>query len=283
MLEDILSLASKQAEQVEVYEVGSTSTPVGFEANRLKSLETKQSHGAAVRLVRNGRVGFASTTDLRDPRRLVEAALSVAEFGAEARFSLPGQAAFPEVPVYDPAVSDVTVEEMAAAGQSLIDRVRGYNSDILCDAGLSRSVMEQRTLNSAGADISYRKSVMGASISGTLTRGTDILTIYEDDAWCRRLVDIDALAERLVVGSPLGVRVHLPVPAHVREPAGPRRVGPPVGALAVEVVLAGGHRGGALAAASPARAGSSAGAGTCAAGPGAPSSRSSRQAPCASR
>ncbi len=198
MLEDILALARQHSDQAEVYEVRSTATPVSFEANRLKALETKESHGAAVRLVRNGRTGFASATDLRDPRRLVEAALSVAEFGAEARFRLPESAAAADVPVYDPAVADMAVEEMAAAGQRLIDRVRWYNSEILCDAGVAKSTVEQRLLNTAGADVSYRKSVMSASISGTLTRGTDILTIYEDDAWCQRLADIDMLSERLV-------------------------------------------------------------------------------------
>lgn len=198
MLEDILSLARKQAEQAEAYEVRSTSTPASFEANRLKSLETKESHGVALRLVRNGRVGLASATDLRDPHRLVEAALSVSEFGAAARFHLPPGFDRPGVPVYDQAVNDLAIEEMVASGQSMIDAILHYNADILCDAGISKSVAEQRILNSEGADISYSKTAMSASISGTLTRGTDILAIYEDTAWCQRLTDIDSLAQRVI-------------------------------------------------------------------------------------
>ncbi|MCL5027102.1 MAG: TldD/PmbA family protein [Chloroflexi bacterium] len=198
MLEDILSLAQKQAEQAEVYEVRSASTPVSFEANRLKSLETKESHGVALRLVRNGRVGLASATDLRDQRRLVDAALAVAEFGAEARFHLPARADLTDVPVYDQAASDLSIEEMVASGQGIIDAVLRHNPDILCDAGISKSTTEQRTLNSEGGDASYRKTVMSAGISGTLTRGTDILTIYEDTAWCQRLSNIDDLAQRLI-------------------------------------------------------------------------------------
>lgn len=200
MLEEILSLATKQAEQAEAYEVSSRSTPVSFETNRLKSMEAKESHGVSLRVVRNGRVGLASSTDLRDPKRLVEAALAVAEFGAEARFELPGQSVLPEVATYDDSVAEASPEKMAELGQSIIDKVTSYDREIICDGGVGKSVVEQRTLNSSGADYSFRKTVMSAGVSGTLTRGTDILTIDEYTSRGQRLAEADAgdIAAKLI-------------------------------------------------------------------------------------
>ncbi|MCK4697343.1 MAG: TldD/PmbA family protein, partial [Dehalococcoidia bacterium] len=61
MVEEILNLAKKVAEEAEVFLVSSKETPVGFEANRLKMLETSESTSISLRIVRDGKIGFATT------------------------------------------------------------------------------------------------------------------------------------------------------------------------------------------------------------------------------
>src|SRR3990170_2631248 len=112
MIEDMLEIARQAADAAEVYYVSHEETPVSFEANRLKALETKETSGAAVRLIKNGRIGFASSTDLRNPRIIVDMALAVAQFGAQARFQFPQSAIAREVPVYDPLVEGLTPQAM---------------------------------------------------------------------------------------------------------------------------------------------------------------------------
>ena len=110
MEEEVLELASKTADQAEVYAITSETTLVSFEANRLKSLQTRETRGLALRLIKDGRLGFASVTRLDSPRALVESALEVAPFGAEARFEFPAEDAASKVQIYDPALADLTVE-----------------------------------------------------------------------------------------------------------------------------------------------------------------------------
>jgi PmbA protein len=200
MLEKILGLAKQKAEQAEVYQIVSRSTPVIFEANRLKSTEVKESQGVALRVVCNGRVGLASATDLRDINWLVNAAIEVASLGAVARFGLPQAQETPDVATFDPAVQALSLEEMAQTGQSMIDRVRAFDAEMLCEGSVSSSIIDQRLLNSKGADVSFRKTVMSAGVSGTLTRGTDILTIDEYASWGQRLAgtEIDEIASKAV-------------------------------------------------------------------------------------
>ncbi|MBD2023938.1 DNA gyrase modulator, partial [Leptolyngbya sp. FACHB-711] len=62
ILQQILDLAAQRTDAAEVYFVSSQDTPIEFENNRLKSLQTKAVQGVALRVIREGRLGFASST-----------------------------------------------------------------------------------------------------------------------------------------------------------------------------------------------------------------------------
>ena len=65
---------TKKGIEAEVYYAASQDTPIEFGNNRLKSLETKASEGIALRVIADGKLGFASSTDLTRLADLVDAA-----------------------------------------------------------------------------------------------------------------------------------------------------------------------------------------------------------------
>ncbi len=197
-MDDILELAKRMAEEVEVYQVVSSATPVSFEANRLKLLETKETRGVAIRLIRKGRLGFSATTDLRDPAKLIDAAASVADLGAEAKFDFPSAAVTREVQVYDPLVEGLTAEAMIDIGKDLIDKVHAYDPSILCDAGITKHVEEVFLINSNGGEAAYKKTVIGVSLHGNLIRDTEMLDIYQEDVSCRFGDNYQELVKKLI-------------------------------------------------------------------------------------
>jgi PmbA protein len=142
---------------VEVFAVQTEETPVRFEANHLKQLLSRQSSGIALRIIKDGRIGFAATTSPDDVEALVAMAMDVAPFGAEARFGFPGPSAYPNVPVYDDAVAAVPTDHMVQLGQSMIDRVRADASDLLCEGSVRRAITRVRLLTSAGVDVARRE------------------------------------------------------------------------------------------------------------------------------
>ena len=87
---DILDQLASQADQVEVVEVLNERTMVGFEANRLKSSQVKETRGIAVRVVKDGRMGFAASSDLSAPEKLVANVLESAAFGVTLHISTAG-------------------------------------------------------------------------------------------------------------------------------------------------------------------------------------------------
>lgn len=193
-MEELLDRAMKASEAAEVFSVMSRSTEVHFEASRLKRVQTKESAGNALRIIKNGRVGFAASTKIGNEGELAEMAVEMAPFGAEARFEFPGKITYGSVPVFDPAVERLSEEALVELGQSLIDRIRAVEPGLVCEASVSRSLSEIRICNSAGGEAHYRKSTVTLTIEGVLVRGTDMLFVGDLDSSCHPIEAVDFLA-----------------------------------------------------------------------------------------
>ena len=181
----VLALAARRAAWAEVYAAGEEETPVAFEANRLRSIETRQSRGVALRVVVDGRIGFASSSRLDDPQALVDDALATARFGAAAALAYPtAQVEDAGLDLYDETLLSLSVEAMVQMGQQMVDGVREQGDDLLCDVDLRRSVASVAVANSSGGLGRYRQTTLSLGLHVNRVRGTDILDIYESDASC---------------------------------------------------------------------------------------------------
>jgi len=188
-MEQILARAKKAAAEAEVFQVSSEETQVRFEANRLKQLQTSQSTSVALRIIKNGRIGYATTTGAGDGQQLVKDAVETAEFGTEARFQLPDSTRYPKVEIFDPAVEAVSIKEMVRLGEEMVAAITGHTPGIICEAGVSRGIITVRLLNSRGGQAEYRKSFFGLDIEGNLVKDTDMLFVGESESSCHPLSD----------------------------------------------------------------------------------------------
>lgn len=186
-MENILAIAKKAAQDAEVYQVSSEETSVRFEANKLKQLQTSQSTSVALRIIKDGRIGYATSAGVTDAASLVNSAIETAEFGAEARFKLPGKENYPKVDVFDPAAGEVSIKEMVGLGEQMITAVTASTPGIMCEGGVSRGIVTVRLMNSKGGQIEFKKSFFGMSVEGTVVTGSDMLFVGESDSSCHPL------------------------------------------------------------------------------------------------
>lgn len=192
---DLLDLARKHAEEAEVFVVESDETPVTFEANRLKAINTRRSRTTALRIIKNGRIGLAAGAGPQDPKELLEIASDTAQFGAEARFHMPPPEDYPAPHIFDPALGEVSLEQMVQAGQGLLDRIVAHTPEILCEGSVVKRQLSVSILNTSGVAVTAHKSVFSARVEGTLIRGTDMLFVGDSVASCRPELDLSPLAE----------------------------------------------------------------------------------------
>jgi PmbA protein len=193
-MESILERAKKVAEEAEVFSVSHRETEALFEANRLKIVQTKESKGMALRLIKKGRIGFAAST--KPPfTELVAMALEMAPFGAAAFFEFPTAESYPQIEVYDPKAKAVSEEKMVEIGQSLIDELRSHTPELISEAAVTKSVASIELLNSRGGSAVYRKSAFSIGIEGVLIRGTDMLFVGDGESSCHPISNIEAVAK----------------------------------------------------------------------------------------
>lgn len=197
-MEEILARAKQVADEAEVFMVSSEETPVEFEANRLKHIQSKQSSIVALRIVKDGRIGYATSTSPDDIDDLVANAVATAEFGSLARFTFPSFSEFPEVDIFDPACAAVTLDQMTQLGQQIVDAVTGHTAGIVCEAGVSKTIAEVGLINSRGGQVSYRQSGFSLALEGQLTHGTDMLFVFEGQSSCRPILDAEVVTSTVI-------------------------------------------------------------------------------------
>ncbi len=194
-LTTIMDLARPRAEGVEVYYLRTQSQPVQFENNRLKSLTTKSVEGVALRVIRDGRLGFAASTDLTRLEDLVNAALDTATIGDPAEIDFaPAQ----QLQDTRPPVTLPTTEGLVDIGKNLIERMHGYNPEILVDVGFNPGFGEVQILTHTGAQAHYQRQSLSASLGGNWVRGEDFLQIYSYEVTDGQAPDYDRLLREVM-------------------------------------------------------------------------------------
>ncbi len=194
-LEQILKLASGRSHSAEVYYLSSQDTPIAFENNRLKSLQTKALQGVALRVICDGKLGFASSTDLTRLEDLVDAAVQTSEIGdaAEFEFATDVHLTAPKSTFAPP-----NTQQLVEVGDRLISQVRDYNSDILVDVGFHVRSRSIKIATSQNVYAERTSQTVSASLSGNLVRGEDFLQVYSYDVARDGVPDCDRILQDLL-------------------------------------------------------------------------------------
>lgn len=204
---DILKQLQTQAEQVEVVQIRNEATTVEFEANRFKTSKVEETSGIAVRVVRNGRLGFSASSDEKAWDRLVTNVLESAAFGDEVPITFPAPQAPPPVRAFDPAIVELSMARLVEIGQEIVDLVLSVDPEVRVNVSLDRGVQQVRIQNQAGVEAFFRRSPLSIGAEIDRIEGDDVLILYdmlgatawEEDylAFARRLVDRLKLARTL--------------------------------------------------------------------------------------
>jgi PmbA protein len=195
---EVLRSAQKEAEQAEVFSVSSRAVPIQFEANELKQVQTKENSSTALRIFREGRVGFATASGGGGLEALVDMAVETSQFGSPANFQFPSSRGYSEVSTFDPEVEKITMERMVEIGKELIAKIRGHTPDILCDVQVTQGTSSVSLINSKGGEGRYDSSFFSLSLEGILVQDTDMLFVGDSASSCRFSDNIDDLADNVI-------------------------------------------------------------------------------------
>ncbi|MFH1562295.1 MAG: TldD/PmbA family protein [Nitrospirota bacterium] len=184
-MEEVLTKTLNYTPDAEVIHQQLISTQVMFENNKLKGVNTKQINGLGLRVIKDGKIGFSSTTDLVNLTQLVDNAIISAKFGQEAKFEFPKTLSPSPVKVFDEGVERFSIEEGVDLGKNLIDRLLALDSELFCkEAEISRTILKTKIVNTAGVDFEYQKTLFTIYVTGLLIRNNSLLWLTEYETGC---------------------------------------------------------------------------------------------------
>lgn len=221
---DLMKELTAKAEQVEIVNLQNENTTISFEANQLKSSSVAQTRGTAVRVVREGRLGFAASSDEKAVIKLASNVLESAAYGDSLDIKFPYSLPAQEVRTYDRRIVDLSIPRLVEIGREILDLIIPVEPDVRVNLNITRSVQSVNLRNQTGLDISFERSPLNFELEIDRIIGDDVLIIYdvvgttewidENLGFVRRLVDQLKMARRLttmrsgnmpVLFSPFGV------------------------------------------------------------------------------
>lgn len=197
MINEILEIASQYVDSAEVYYLESTSTPVNFDANKLKSLETKETRGATLRVIKNGKLGMASTTDLDSSKfnQFVKYAVEAAEYGTEVDWNFPShKIESSSIKMKNPP----SVETMIKTGKEMISYVHDKDSETLNGASLNYNHSREIIMNTNGVSGHRERDAVSLSLYSQITKDNDMLGIYDGMSTNSPELNYMELSDRIV-------------------------------------------------------------------------------------
>jgi len=165
--------------QAEVFEIESEATRIVFEANELKSFEVEETAGVALRVIVDGRLGFAASSNLEASDQLVTNVLESARHGDVLDMRFPAPQPGPEVQVYDDELASLPIDRLVEIGREVIAIMREADADASVRIDLERRVRQIRLRNSVGVDVQEEKSPLSLGIVVQRIRGDDVVILFD--------------------------------------------------------------------------------------------------------
>ena len=199
VVERILEKAAAGADKAEVLLAESETTRVTFKGSELRETGTVNGRGVGLRVFANGRVGFASTTDLDKADELVAAALATADYGRKAAYDLPdGDGDYADVKTFDDAAAALSPRTMVELGEQAVEMLKTSDERLVVTVEIERTVGRTRLANSAGLDRTEDNTGYEFAVVVQRTTEGDILFHYDYDVSVARDFDEMAVVQRLV-------------------------------------------------------------------------------------
>ncbi len=179
MEEKIIQKLKGKTEGYEVLVDTITTTLVEFRGDEPYSLETKNVKGIGLRVIKDGRFGFAFTTDAGKLSDLIETALALSRYGEIARFSFPKEVKKRECRLKEEKVANLGSEKIFALGKEIIAATKGEFPQFKIDLSLEHTRSQREIINSFGLNESYEKVYYSLSFTGLIVGDDGITWIYD--------------------------------------------------------------------------------------------------------
>jgi PmbA protein len=150
-IKNILNKAIADAESAEVYSVRKKSMQVSFENNEIKDSSSSDLGGASIRLIKNGKLGFSSSSE-PDDESIAKFALELAEHGKEVKFDFASPSNVNPFKCDTSDLESLTEDSIISSCEETVNELKKIHFDALAQCSFASSVSNSQIMNSKGVD-----------------------------------------------------------------------------------------------------------------------------------
>jgi PmbA protein len=158
-MEKLLEMAKKVCNQAEIYSLDTKQNSVSFEDAKLHDIDTKFQSGVSIRIIKDGKLGFAYTRNLINRDELLQNALNSLKGGVEANYEFPMTKNLPKLNTYDSSLENISSNQMVEECGRVCEALTRAKGEISASAYTYQETI--RILNSKGTDVSNKSSYYG--------------------------------------------------------------------------------------------------------------------------
>lgn len=204
-MEQLLEMAKKVCDQAEVYSLEYTDNNVSFENARLHDIDSKFQTGLSLRIIKDGKVGFAYIKNLLNREELLQNALDSLAGGVEAGYHFPLTQNLPQLDTYAPSIEKLSTTQMVDECARVCDRLKSdTDGEIRMESFAYR--VNIRIINTAGTDIStiyslyipYSEVVYPGSASGIARQFPGKIFQKIPDSLVNEIIELYRISSKVV-------------------------------------------------------------------------------------
>lgn len=182
----------------ELFYLNSIKEEIGFENNKLKTVNTSQNSGVALRAVKDGKLGYVTSSNLDDVDSMIENLIKVAQYSPQKQFDFSKNQKFQEKKYSNNRVGDMSIEKLMEDGHKAIDIIRRYDDNVLVSLDFSKEEQEVTLVNTNDVNVSYKKDIFSVYMSGNLIKGTSFIGEGVGQKNTYGKCDIEEMAENII-------------------------------------------------------------------------------------
>jgi len=178
-LKEILELASRKSEEWELFYMKSFVDKLTFEENEVESITSKQCEGTGLRVRKNGKPGFATSTKLSED--IVEKALEISEFGEKKDFKFAEKNInFSPENYINKELEELEILSLADRGEYITKKILEFNKRTNVIINFEKISEEVSLLTKGGFSGSYKKNRIWTDIRAGLIRKDDSFYTWQE-------------------------------------------------------------------------------------------------------
>lgn len=176
----IFDKAVSQSDQVELFSRKIVKTRAGWESNQPRTAENRSYTECALRVVKDGSLGFATGTSGCSEDHIVQAAISSTGSGLTAPAPFPDASEYQEIDVCSKKLLEMTPGEIKSIGEEALDMILSSTPNVAQNITVERCVEELNIKTSAGLDASYTRTTLIMMLEGKIIEGDNFIHFEEE-------------------------------------------------------------------------------------------------------